>query len=186
MVRLIVVDIISASSSSSSSSSSIPDATAAATTTAAAASAATSTTTDAATVIAIAIVTATFVADDVVVVIQVGFSAGHVIDDGETLVRRAGRVNDVFQGQGISRNLSSIIQKYFSASNQIKVDTFTTTSLAYDPSTDKSSKILYTTTSVKVRLIRKVRERNVLFNDALNTFYLRLYGVRTYGKGPLR
>ena len=23
-----------------------------------------------------------------------------------------------------------------------------------------------------------VRERNVLFNDALNTFYLRLYGVR--------
>ena len=176
MVRLIVVDIIS-SSSSSSFSSSIPDATAAATTT---------TTTDAATVIAIAIVTATFVADDVVVVIQVGFSAGHVIDDGETLVRRAGRVNDVFQGQGISRNLSSIIQKHFSASNQIKLDTFTTTSLAYDPSTDKSSKILYTTTSVKVRLIRKVRERNVLFNDALNTFYLRLYGVRTYGKGPLR
>ena len=29
--------------------------------------------------------------------------------------------------------------------------------------------------------------RNVLFNDALNTFYLRLYGVRhNYGKGPLR
>ena len=27
-------------------------------------------------------------------------------------------------------------------------------------------------------LIRKSRERNVLFNDALNTFYLRLYGVR--------
>ena len=27
---------------------------------------------------------------------------------------------------------------------------------------------------------------NVLFNDALNTFYLRLYGVRyNYGKGPL-
>ena len=25
------------------------------------------------------------------------------------------------------------------------------------------------------------RERNVLFNDALNTFYLRLYGVKTYG-----
>ena len=24
----------------------------------------------------------------------------------------------------------------------------------------------------------KERERNVLFNDALNTFYLRLYGVR--------
>ena len=24
----------------------------------------------------------------------------------------------------------------------------------------------------------KKRERNVLFNDALNTFYLRLYGVR--------
>ena len=25
---------------------------------------------------------------------------------------------------------------------------------------------------------KKERERNVLFNDALNTFYLRLYGVR--------
>ena len=25
---------------------------------------------------------------------------------------------------------------------------------------------------------KKQRERNVLFNDALNTFYLRLYGVR--------
>ena len=25
---------------------------------------------------------------------------------------------------------------------------------------------------------RVARERNVLFNDALNTFYLRLYGVR--------
>ena len=31
------------------------------------------------------------------------------------------------------------------------------------------------------------REGNVLFNDTLNTFYLRLYGVRhNYGRGPLR
>ena len=30
------------------------------------------------------------------------------------------------------------------------------------------------------------KEGNVLFNDAFNTFYLRLYGVGTYGKGPLR
>ena len=29
------------------------------------------------------------------------------------------------------------------------------------------------------------KEGNVLFNDALNTFYLRLFGV-THGKGPLR
>ena len=29
------------------------------------------------------------------------------------------------------------------------------------------------------------KEGNVLFNDALNTFYLRLSGVR-HGKGPLR
>ena len=29
------------------------------------------------------------------------------------------------------------------------------------------------------------KEGNVLFNDALNTFYLWLYGVR-YSKGPLR
>ena len=27
--------------------------------------------------------------------------------------------------------------------------------------------------------LQRERERNVLFNDALNTFYLRLYGVRT-------
>ena len=30
------------------------------------------------------------------------------------------------------------------------------------------------------------KEGNVLFNDALNTFYLWVYGVRhNYGKGPL-
>ena len=29
-----------------------------------------------------------------------------------------------------------------------------------------------------ILIVRKERERNVLFNDALNTFYLRLYGVR--------
>ena len=30
----------------------------------------------------------------------------------------------------------------------------------------------------EVREIERERERNVLFNDALNTFYLRLYGIR--------
>ena len=35
-------------------------------------------------------------------------------------------------------------------------------------------------------LLIRERERNVLFNDALNTFYLRLYAVQTYGKGQLR
>ena len=30
--------------------------------------------------------------------------------------------------------------------------------------------------------ITRERERNVLFNDTLNTFYLRLYGVRHMGK----
>ena len=29
-----------------------------------------------------------------------------------------------------------------------------------------------------ILIVRNERERNVLFNDALNTFYLRLYGVR--------
>ena len=29
-----------------------------------------------------------------------------------------------------------------------------------------------------VVLVNRERERNVLFNDTLNTFYLRLYGVR--------
>ena len=33
-------------------------------------------------------------------------------------------------------------------------------------------------------LIPTKKEGNVLFNDTLNTFYLRLYDVR-YGKGPL-
>ena len=32
--------------------------------------------------------------------------------------------------------------------------------------------------SITNDLLSKVRERNVLFNDALNTLYLRLYGVR--------
>ena len=31
---------------------------------------------------------------------------------------------------------------------------------------------------VFIRAIRFIKEGNVLFNDALNTFYLRLYGVR--------
>ena len=30
------------------------------------------------------------------------------------------------------------------------------------------------------------KEGTVLFNDALNTFYLLLYGRQTYGKGPRR
>ena len=30
------------------------------------------------------------------------------------------------------------------------------------------------------------KEANVLFNDVLNTFCLWLYGVKPYGKGPLR
>ena len=29
-----------------------------------------------------------------------------------------------------------------------------------------------------------MKEENVLFNDILNTFYLWLYGVKTYGKEP--
>ena len=40
------------------------------------------------------------------------------------------------------------------------------------------------TTELHLAPVRK--EGNVLFNDALNTFYLLLYGVRhNYGKGPL-
>ena len=34
------------------------------------------------------------------------------------------------------------------------------------------------TYSMIIKQPGKERERNVLFNDALNTFYLRLYGVR--------
>ena len=30
------------------------------------------------------------------------------------------------------------------------------------------------------------KEKNVLFNDALNTFYFTVIWHRTYGKGPLR
>ena len=30
------------------------------------------------------------------------------------------------------------------------------------------------------------KEGNVLFNDALNTFYFTVIWRRTYGKGPLR
>ena len=38
--------------------------------------------------------------------------------------------------------------------------------------------LMYLTKLKKIGLSRAERERNVLFNDALNTFYLRLYGVR--------
>ena len=34
--------------------------------------------------------------------------------------------------------------------------------------------------------IEREREKNVLFNNALNTFYLRLYGVGHMVKGPFR
>ena len=34
--------------------------------------------------------------------------------------------------------------------------------------------------------VDRKKEENVLFNDALNTFYLQLYGVGTYGKGLFR
>ena len=36
----------------------------------------------------------------------------------------------------------------------------------------------YMASDIWLRTILIVRERNVLFNDTLNTFYLRLYGVR--------
>ena len=36
----------------------------------------------------------------------------------------------------------------------------------------------YMASDIWLRTILIERERNVLFNDALNTFYLRLYGVR--------
>ena len=43
-------------------------------------------------------------------------------------------------------------------------------------------KIYYTSAAIGFQKVG-----NVLFNDALNTFYLRLYGIRTYGKEkPLR
>ena len=37
---------------------------------------------------------------------------------------------------------------------------------------------------MKLEKMEGRKEENILFNDALNTFYLRLYGVR-HGKGPL-
>ena len=40
----------------------------------------------------------------------------------------------------------------------------------------KTKYIYYSLTGVDLRM--RERERNVLFNDALNTFYLRLYGIR--------
>ena len=38
--------------------------------------------------------------------------------------------------------------------------------------------VLVLSVSSFCNLVKRERERNVLFNDALNTFYLRLYGVR--------
>ena len=36
------------------------------------------------------------------------------------------------------------------------------------------------------KLLYWKKEGNVLFNDAINTFYLPLYGGQTYGKEPYR
>ena len=41
-----------------------------------------------------------------------------------------------------------------------------------------SNQFTMTVTVSKKSWIQSKRERNVLFNDTLNTFYLRLYGVR--------
>ena len=40
--------------------------------------------------------------------------------------------------------------------------------------------------SQKWSLIQGRKEGNILFNDALNTFYFTVIWRRTYGKGPLR
>ena len=42
----------------------------------------------------------------------------------------------------------------------------------------KEEEMFYLTTHSTHFIYGRERERNVLFNDALNTFYLRLYGVR--------
>ena len=45
-----------------------------------------------------------------------------------------------------------------------------------------SKAIFHHTRTVVLNLIgERERERNVLFTDTLNTFYLRLYGRQTYG-----
>ena len=48
--------------------------------------------------------------------------------------------------------------------------------------------MFYLTMHSKQFIYRYMEEegRSVLFNDALNTFYLRVLWRRTYGKGPLK
>ena len=44
--------------------------------------------------------------------------------------------------------------------------------------TTHSTHFIYGYMASDIIMVKRERERNVLFNDALNTFYLRLYGVR--------
>ncbi|XP_041368663.1 histidine N-acetyltransferase-like [Gigantopelta aegis] len=98
------------------------------------------------------------------------FSAGHIIDNGETAVRLAGRVKDTYQRQGVVRTLGRFIRKQFSSSGLIKFDTFATASLTYDPSKDISSKILYKETFVKNILAYrfKIKDLKISSNDMKN------------------
>ena len=45
---------------------------------------------------------------------------------------------------------------------------------------------IITNTKRQIRILEGKKEGNVLFNDALNTFYFTVIWRRTYGKGPFR
>ena len=48
------------------------------------------------------------------------------------------------------------------------------------------NKTIYCLTVSEITSVQTRKEGNVLFNDALNTFYYTVIWRRTYGKGPLR
>ena len=50
----------------------------------------------------------------------------------------------------------------------------------------RTHKHTHTQATATHNLSTNITEGNVLFNDALNTFYLRFYGVGHSGKGPFR
>ena len=80
-----------------------------------------------------------------------------------------------FSFQPVFHVLSASLNKTFPVSCFMKENN------CYLPSFRLSKYDIYFTNNLTLRKLEYFinrRERNVLFNDALNTFYLRLYGVR--------
>ncbi|XP_041370614.1 histidine N-acetyltransferase-like [Gigantopelta aegis] len=101
----------------------------------------------------------------------VAFVAACIVDNGETLVTRAGRVNDKYRGQGVYGSLLRFARKQIAAVGGVKYEAFTTLSKNFEENKDKI-KAVYTEILIKnamyYRSRFKIKDFKALPND-LNT-----------------